>query len=508
MPKLILIVLCTCACLGLGLFLRWDQIHQSPMHADEATGARILSLRSEGDHYIFNPTHFHGPLLSAVSLPLLKWRGEPNWKSMRASTLRWIPFLAGGLMLALGIFWHKTLGWTAVLAGMLFMASSPILVVYSRIYIHENLLALVSMATLTVAFTGRLNHWRILTLGLGVGLMFATKETFVISLFVWSLAILGAYGIKSPLNFLYDDAKLKLWSLFGAGICMVLVSAWFYSDGFRQPQSYLNAFKTFFVYKTGDGHDKPFYYYLNMLAWPKYSGGRWWHETGVALLVAVSPLLLYLKNKNETPQRLRVGWFLWYSVLGHIAIYSFIQYKTPWLMVFPWAQACLLAGLCLQIIAEIGWRSRVFAGIFMVAIIILQSQQAHFATHRYSNDARNPYIYVPTSFDVFKLERLLKNLNTQDFWPSSYVVAVVGRSYWPLPWYLRMAPKVGYWDSSEDLDKAQECEVVLVMPSQAQAMDQRLEASHELFYYGLRDEFPLSCWIKRDLWQQYLEQSP
>ena len=32
----------------------------------------------------------------------------------------------------------------------------------------------------------------------------------------------------------------------------------FYTDGFRHPQGAIDAVRTFFVYETVDGHDKPF----------------------------------------------------------------------------------------------------------------------------------------------------------------------------------------------------------------------------------------------------------
>ena len=114
-----------------------------------------------------------------------------------------------------------------------------------------------------------------------------------------------------------------------------MVAGFFYTDGFRHPRGAIDAVRTFFVYETVAGHDKPFGYYFHLLALPFKSGGVWWFGTPVVLLA----LLGFATNIRRTVVR-----FLAWSAVGHFLIYSLFAYKTPWLACLPWAHVCLLAG--------------------------------------------------------------------------------------------------------------------------------------------------------------------
>ena len=69
-----------------------------------------------------------------------------------------------------------------MLLAAAFLATSPLLVYYSRMFIHESLLVLFGMLAL-VSLTCK-PRWGIA--GILIGLMFATKESFAISIIAWS----------------------------------------------------------------------------------------------------------------------------------------------------------------------------------------------------------------------------------------------------------------------------------------------------------------------------------
>ena len=51
----------------------------------------------------------------------------------------------------------------------------------------------------------------------------------------------------------------------GSLAAFTVVSIAFYSDGFRNFRGVSDAVRTFFIYKTGEGHDQPFHHYLQLL---------------------------------------------------------------------------------------------------------------------------------------------------------------------------------------------------------------------------------------------------
>ena len=59
----------------MGAFLRFEQLSARPFHCDEATGARLTAKRMDTGTSQFDPTHFHGPILSSLAMPLCHWRG-------------------------------------------------------------------------------------------------------------------------------------------------------------------------------------------------------------------------------------------------------------------------------------------------------------------------------------------------------------------------------------------------------------------------------------------------
>jgi hypothetical protein len=65
------------------------------------------------------------------------------------------------------------------------------------------------------------------------------------------------------------------------------------------------------------------------------------------------------------------------------------------------------------------------------------------------------------------------------------VVAVVGADIWPLPWYLRRCPTVGYWPV---LPTSPEATVVLSSADQSEAVSRRLGPGWKSEIYGLRPE--------------------
>ncbi|MBT3192369.1 MAG: TIGR03663 family protein [Verrucomicrobia bacterium] len=488
------------AILCVAAWLRFADLGDRPLHFDEGTNARILSTLLEEGVYTFNPKHFHGPFLSLVSAPITHCLGENTWQTFSKIGLRATAALCGLLAVAAGLGLCRIGRHTDGLAAAAFLATSPLLVYYSRMWIHEPLFAVCGLVTL-IALKAFLQHPRVLyavELGVGVGLMAATRETFVFSLFAWGVAsiiwLLQAHPSDSPLELLRRSwrAYSRLLLLSFVIVAGIIVAS--YSSFGKNPAGVSDFFRAYLVYDTVPGHEKPALYYLELLLWPKHRAGLWWTEIGVLLLALYG---YFLCPRGET--RSAVCRFLMHSGAIHLAIYSLLAYKTPWLASLAWVHFCLAAGIgAVQLIRTArGWW-RIPAAAIIAAILIWQGMQSDHATGRLASDARNPYAYVPTSRDVERMGTWLEALRQQHPPLDQQAVAVVGSFYWPLPWYLRGFSKVSYWETLPE--DAAHRPLLLVLSTAKEADLACLKETHECFPRGLRHEVLVTVAIRKDIW--------
>ena len=478
------------------IWLRLPDLEDRPMHADEATGARLLAFQLEGNSPAFDPTHFHGPMLRVMTLPWVFIKQEYDWSTLSAGTLRSSTAAAGFLLCFTPLLWRRELGEVGAWSAGALLASSPLVVYYNRMYIHESWLVLFGLITCALLYRFfRIPGYRIgLASGIGIGLMFATKETFAISLISWSVAGVVCLLAYRP-TFVLSSYIRPLATLSGATL---LTAAFFYTDAFRNPWSMVDAFTTFFVYETTPGHDKSLTYYATLLLWPKNILGRWWFESAVALL-AILAFVPVMRTRSIPPSLL----FLTVATLIHFVIYSLIPYKTPWLALLPWAHACLLAGY-----AFTHWpaRSQTWRGVLLVclaATLLWQSRQSILAAGRFANDGRNPYAYVPTSRNIAALPEWLDALSQHE---PLHPVAVVGHAYWPLPWYLRSLDTIGYW--TEVQPEWVDFPIVFATTDKAPMADQLLRESHVRLPRGLRHNVAVILYLRTDIWDKWNERGP
>ena len=172
------------------LLSRFYLLDHNPIHADEATGASILAQRLEQGHYQFNPQHFHGPLLSACAAQVAILFQENTWLDLQLKTIRVMPALCGLGMTMLPFFYRKLLGNRCSLLASTLLISSPLISYYNRLYIHESLLATLALwGTLQlISYLQKPSKPKAIILGILIGLMFATKASFIFIVSGWMLA--------------------------------------------------------------------------------------------------------------------------------------------------------------------------------------------------------------------------------------------------------------------------------------------------------------------------------
>lgn len=505
--KRAVIVACWICVIAAGVFLRFDDLGRRPFHADEATGARLAALRMESGGGLFDPYHYHGPLLGQLAIPWCELRGESGWRSMTKSTLRTLPAIAGSLLLLLPLCGRRRFGDGPMLLAAALLATSPLLAYYSRMFIHEPLLVLFGVGALLSFYSLDSPHhgirWGIT--GLLIGWMFATKETLAISILSWAVAgaVIAWEKRKSP-ELIKHFAGWRVYRIpVGVLLLAAAASAGFsYTHGFRYPQGAIDAIRTFFVYQTGAGHDKPAIYYVQLLALPEKSGGFWWFGTPVLLLALHAYASTFRRAEEAAIHRSAIR-FLSYAAAGHFFIYSLFSYKTPWLACLPWAHVCLVAGFA--VLGFSGKRPLWKFTIVILTVISLSTQfrQARLATGRLESDARNPFAYSPTRPDIEALETWLERLRAAVPDLPLEPASVVGSEYWPLPWYLRSFGKTAYWEiPPDDLENHP---LVFAAPDAAEAVARTLAATHVLVPRGLRDGVPLHVFVRNDLWKRWME---
>src|SRR3989440_1679544 len=167
-----------------GALLFWSRgLKERPMHQDEAIGADKFHELWASHKYTYDPFEYHGPTLNYFTLPVVWLSGAKSYPETSEATYRIVTVLFGvGLILLLRLTWNG-LGWAESLCAGVLIAISPAMSFYARYYIHEMLLVFFIFLAMAGGWrysqSGK-KRWAYLC-GIGLGLAYATKETWVLS---------------------------------------------------------------------------------------------------------------------------------------------------------------------------------------------------------------------------------------------------------------------------------------------------------------------------------------
>ena len=139
----------------------------------------------------------------------------------------------------------------------------------------------------------------------------------------------------------------------------------------------------------------------------------------------------------------------------------------------------VLADSALAAIARLN-TGRLVAAAFALITLATLFQQTWRASFLRPADQRNPYAYVHSSPDVLKYRALAEAALAR---APDQPVRVIGEEYWPLPWYFRGLPRVGFWSTPPD-----DCDGALIVTSTAQsdAVRAKLRRTYRESFLGLR----------------------
>jgi uncharacterized protein (TIGR03663 family) len=494
--------------LSLGSFYRFPGLDRRPMHTDEAILGIKLADYTQTGHFQYDPKDYHGPALHQFSNLWGKIAGWGDPMTWTEADLRLVAVLCGMGLLFVTLLFRDVLGRLGTGLAMLMSAVSPMMVYYSRYFIMEMQLALLVAITLGCFWRysqGGSRLWLLLA-GCSLGFQHATKETFIINVAAaiagWIVArvIVGDFQPQKSNSLRLSSYSSKnratlptVWVLIPA----VLISVASFSSGFRDWHAVQDSLMTYMNYlerSTGSGHEKPWHYYITLLFWRQ--DGLKWSESMIGILGLIGMFYSFVGEFKNSPRQAFLV-FLSVYTLVLFGVYSLLSYKTPWCILSAQYSLTLLAG------AGAGWIwtwldrriSRFFYKIAIGVGIYFLCGQSKFATDEYRADQRNPYVYSHTTTDLLRLVAEVKKIAAEKG-PTFSAQVINHDSGWPLPWYWRALPKIGYqMTPPEKLDAP----LIIVDADQAPIVKARLEGRDyvERGPYGLRPGHYLSLFVEK-----------
>ena len=438
------------------LALRVPRLDSRPLHNDEAVNAVKVSDLWERGHYRYDPDEYHGPLLHYATLPFLWLSGARSSGDLTDSRLRIAPVFFGvGLLLLLPLF-AGAIHRQALVWGAVFTAVSPAMVFYSRYFIHE--MPLVFFTALTLGAGWRYlqnNSWKwAATTGAGLGLMFATKETFVLNLGAMSLAsvLTGLWTIPKGSRLFWVKSRVKANHLAAAGTSAILIWSLFFSSFFDNPAGLADSILTYLPWLKRAGgqspHLHPWSFYLQRLSWFHPARGPVSSEGLILILAALGGAVSFRTKASPFHRFLALYTFIL------MMIYCVIAYKTPWCLLGFLHGMILLAAMGAEFLTGVlrhrFWKASAVA--ILVAFTAQLTWQAWRASFVLVADRRNPYVYAQTVPDILKLVQRTVAMGqaAAEGFDTGVKVVAPESDYWPLPWYLRRFKNIGWYDKLPD----------------------------------------------------------
>ena len=438
-----------------GAVLRLTVLPQRPMHNDEAVNAVKFAALLEKGEYVYDKIEFHGPLLYYMTL-IPAWVSNVHYFSQLSERhLRGVTAIAGIGLLLLLLALVRFAGWRVVLASTAIGAISPVLVFYSRYYIHEILLVLFTFGFIISLFAFliyRKNLWLIIS-GICLGMMHATKETFLLSVVILFIAIYieQSFWRRNHISVFKLIRSIKWYQYLIFLSIAAFVSVLFFSSFFKNPQGIVDSITTYENYFTKAGqneiHRHPWYYYLKILLWNNGPGSLIWTELPVLILSVLGIFFVFYDKRNTTREQFfRI--IAVFSILMML-IFSVLSYKTPWNILSSYFGLILLAGYGITGVIDAFKKGLIRIPILIILFMSGLSliTQVIYTNYKYQAHHTNPYVYGHTSPDVFHMIDRINTVSEINPEGKDLQIQVIcsDHDYWPLPWYLREFNYVGWW---------------------------------------------------------------
>lgn len=538
---------------------RLVELDNRPMHCDEAVHAIKFGRLLEDDDYIYDPHEYHGPSLNFLTLPIACLASADRLTEITETHLRLLPAIFG--IAIVGAVWRlrHELGYAAALSAAALTAVSPAMVFYSRYYIQEMLLVAFTFGAIIAVWrfvrvepAAETSSWLkrfvipvlwLVTGGVCVGMMHASKETCVIHLFAMfvafgtlivarritdrSAAASQQHGKKTaPDSWLPIEVSFRRIGIPATlmAVTALIASAIFFSSFLDNPRGVVDSFTTYFHYlgrASGEGttgrHVQDWSYYFRVLFWWQ-RGDFVWSEAPIAFFAVVGLIAAFV-GKGVKPDHLPMARFLAVYTIVMIGVYSVLPYKTPWCALGFLHGMILLAGIGAAVLVRV---TPTYVGKTLTLLVLAgalgilgyQAHRASFVTYEHPN---NPHVYAHTTNDIPVLvDRVTQIAGAHPDGDNVHIEVICPEDdYWPLPWCLRGFPNIGWHD---DVPTGAGAPVIFTQPEMESGLLKRLfedqpPGQRHLYVpvppddkqreWQLRPHVPLRVYVRLDLWDAF-----
>lgn len=507
--------------LALAAFVRLYALDLKPLHHDEGVNGFFLTTLYRKGVYQYDPSNYHGPTLYFFALAVTKLKavlfGEPGLSTI---AVRLVPAFFGIATVWLALCLRRNIGAIGALVAAALIAVSPGNVYISRYFIHEAQFVFFTLGLVVAALRYRetADPVYLMLASISAALLFATKETAIISVAVlglaWIVTVVYLRLVRKRTGAPWEKQEMTrrkikkrhtprvehadMFERFGglsnvalmAGVSLVLfvfVNILFYSSFFTYWEGVGGAIDSLQIWAaTGTKeHGHPFYTYL------------WWlvQEEAPLLFLGAGGAILALVRRN------RIAVFMGAWAFGILTAYSLIPYKTPWLMLNFTVPLAIISGYGVNLIFHWGkgllTRSLALA-IAAAALAVCATQAVILNFNQYDNE-KYIYVYAHTYREFIPLVNEIDRLAARAGTGKQTGVTITATEYWPLPWYLRDYDHAGFFGKMAATQEP----IVVGSLEQEQELDAMLGDRYlSLKTYPLRPGVTLILYARRDLAQE------
>jgi uncharacterized protein (TIGR03663 family) len=426
-----------------------------PLHHDEGVNGLFLTTLFRTGYYHYDPANYHGPTLYYFGWVVTTINSLFYGKDgLSTFAIRLVPALFG-----IGVVWlllclRRQLGSFGAVAAAALAAVSPGMVFFSRYFIHEILFVFFTLAVVVAVLRYRESRRPrdLMLAALSAALMGATKETWIITVGVWLIALPctstylwlrkrmsapAAEKAKEPLDDRIVQSTAPGWTkgqLYAtAAAVFVVVWVMFYSSFFTNfPQGVYDSVRTYgYWFQTGRSspHDWGWWMYL-----------KWLKEEELPAMVLGTMGI----GTALALARSRFAVFTAFWSLGILAAYSLVNYKTPWCALNIILPFVIMAGYGLEQLYQSDAIGRWAAALAALVAIAVSSYQAATLSFEDYDDDSKAYVYAHTRRDFLSLVDEIDAIAAASPAGNNIGIVVMSPEHWPLPWYLRNYPRTLY----------------------------------------------------------------
>jgi uncharacterized protein (TIGR03663 family) len=478
----------------LAAFLRLIFLTQKPLHHDEGVNGLFLVNLFRTGYYHYDPSNYHGPSLYYLAVIPTAINNVFHWgHGLSTFAIRFVTAAFGVGVVWLMLCLRRYLGSAAAFAAAAFATVSPGFVFFSRYFIHEILFVFFSLGVIVAWLwyrdTGKPSY--LMLASASAAMLFATKETWIITAAVWLIAI-PCTMIFLRLRNREDEIPPLLPELVTSGgarklylqaaTLFVAIAILLYSSFFTNPRGILDSVLTF-TYWTKTGRTG-----IYNREWSTYLSWMWQEEAPVLVLGLLGTIVALVRARNYFTV------FCAFWSIGIFTAYSLVPYKTPWLALSIILPLIIMAGDLVGQTYQPG--TRAFTVILAGSAICFSLYQAiDISFVNYDNDSY-AYIYAHTKRDFLGLVDEIDAIAAANPAKKDIGITVMSPEHWPLPWYLREYKNVGYWGHIVPTSEP----IVIALQPQVPEVERQLGKEYrEYSTHDLRPGNTLVMFVRKDV---------